>query len=204
MDIDSVIASSASPVFVTDEQWRVACLNAAAESLLGMKSGEARGKACHELLCGVDSFGNRFCHGSCTVGTMAGSREPIRNFEMELETAHKTKLRVGFSILVLPGPEPGRYWIVHVMTPDRPSSLHVIETSAHTWSGPKPADPHGLTSRELSVLRHLCEGQSRQEIADTLGISLSTVSNHFQRIFRKLSVHSQIEAMAMARRRRLA
>jgi DNA-binding NarL/FixJ family response regulator len=67
-----------------------------------------------------------------------------------------------------------------------------------------PGDPPpALTAREVEVLRHLAEGLSTREIADTLYISVATVRTHIQNVLQKLDVHSQAQAVALALRKRL-
>jgi len=51
-----------------------------------------------------------------------------------------------------------------------------------------------LTSREREVLRMIAKGDRYKEIADSLGISLSTVRTHVHLIYKKLHVHSRTEA----------
>ena len=58
-----------------------------------------------------------------------------------------------------------------------------------------PAETDTLTARELQVLQKLSEGHAYKQIASDLGISLSTVRTYIQRIYEKLHVHSQTEAV---------
>jgi len=59
-------------------------------------------------------------------------------------------------------------------------------------------DMHGLTSRELAVLRLVATGQSNKEIAAALVISEHTVARHVQNIFAKVDVSSRTAAGAFA------
>jgi DNA-binding CsgD family transcriptional regulator len=65
-------------------------------------------------------------------------------------------------------------------------------------SGAKPAAEHGLTEREVEVLRLVAEGRSNREIAAVLVISEHTVARHLQNIFAKLGVSSRTAASAFA------
>jgi DNA-binding CsgD family transcriptional regulator len=60
------------------------------------------------------------------------------------------------------------------------------------------AETHGLTRRELEVLRLVAAGKSNRQIASALVISEHTVARHVQNIFAKLRVSSRTAASAFA------
>jgi NarL family two-component system response regulator LiaR len=60
-----------------------------------------------------------------------------------------------------------------------------------------------LTERELEVLNLVAQGQSNQQIADTLVISLATVKAHISNILSKFQVSSRSEAIAFAIKHKL-
>lgn len=60
-----------------------------------------------------------------------------------------------------------------------------------------------LSDREKQVLRLIGEGQTAQEIADTLGIASSTVQTHRAHIMEKLNLRRRSELMKYAVRRGL-
>ena len=55
-----------------------------------------------------------------------------------------------------------------------------------------------LTSRETEILRGVSRGYKRAEIGNSLGISVGTVGNHINNIYKKLEVNSNIEAVSLA------
>ena len=71
-------------------------------------------------------------------------------------------------------------------------------------AGLENQDVHGLTTRELEILRVLATGKSNREIAAALVISDHTVRRHIQNIFAKLGVSSRAAATAFAVRHDLA
>jgi DNA-binding CsgD family transcriptional regulator len=69
--------------------------------------------------------------------------------------------------------------------------------------GPRPTtqqNPAGLTRRELQVLSLVAQGLRNAQIAERLVLSEKTVDHHIAAIFRKLGVHSRLEASAHAAR----
>jgi len=57
-----------------------------------------------------------------------------------------------------------------------------------------------LSSRELEVLGLIAQGNSNQQIAEQLFISLHTVKTHARRIHSKLGVERRTQAVAMAKK----
>lgn len=60
-----------------------------------------------------------------------------------------------------------------------------------------------LTPREIEVLEQLSRGLSYSVIAENLFLSPSTVRKHIENIYKKLQVHSKIEAIQKAKRNNL-
>jgi LuxR family maltose regulon positive regulatory protein len=66
-----------------------------------------------------------------------------------------------------------------------------------------PGDHDGFSSRELEVLRELCNGRSNKAIGQFLDMSENTVKFHLKRIFKKLGAESRAGAMTAALQKNL-
>lgn len=64
----------------------------------------------------------------------------------------------------------------------------------------KDKEEISLSDREVEVLEQLSKGLSYTVIADHLFLSPSTVRKHIENIYKKLQVHSKIEAVQKARK----
>jgi DNA-binding NarL/FixJ family response regulator len=83
--------------------------------------------------------------------------------------------------------------------PMSPSIARMVISSMQSQS----PTHYGLTGREKEILGLLSKGESYKLIAGQLGISLDTVRTHIKKIYEKLQVHSQTEAVSKALNERL-
>jgi PAS domain S-box-containing protein len=215
MDPLDIVSGSADAAFATDEEGRIVIWNKPAEKLLGYPAARVLGKPCHEILCGHDVFGNRFCDVGCALTHMVRRGEPVHHFEMDIRKESGETLPSSFTIFLVPGSRPQHYTLIHLFQPvARRQEVDELIRKILAAS-PSPALPAplpqprptptsvALTSREIEILRLLADGTSTQQIADSLFISVATARNHIQNILRKLEVHSKLEAVAQAFRNHL-
>lgn len=66
-----------------------------------------------------------------------------------------------------------------------------------------PRDQDGFSSREIEVLRELCNGRSNKQMGQLLDLSENTVKFHLKRLFKKLEVDSRAAAISAGLRRGL-
>jgi DNA-binding NarL/FixJ family response regulator len=59
-------------------------------------------------------------------------------------------------------------------------------------SGGRGGGPGGLSQRELEVARLVVEGNTNQQIAEKLVLSVRTVETHLSHVFTKLGVSSRV------------
>ena len=209
-----IVSSTADAAFATDEDDRIVIWNHGAEQLLGYEAARVLGRACHNVLCGMDVFGNRYCDEYCSLTQMVRRHEALHHFEMDVRKSSGEMMRAMFSVVVVPGPRPSQFTVVHIFRPVERSSdvdglIRKILMGSQAQPTPMASNdaaekPHPtLTGREVEILRLMADGQGTQRIADSLFISTITVRNHVQHILQKLDVHSKLEAVSIALRERL-
>jgi len=69
---------------------------------------------------------------------------------------------------------------------------------------PQKRNAHGLTARELDVLRLLAQGETNAEIAHRLTLSVNTVERHVANLYRKIDARGRADATAFAVRQGIA
>jgi len=80
--------------------------------------------------------------------------------------------------------------------PMSPSIARMVLAAMHQKTAPE--NPYQLTPKEKEVLTSLSKGNSYKMIAAEIQISLDTVRTHIKKIYDKLHVHSQTEAVSKA------
>jgi DNA-binding NarL/FixJ family response regulator len=84
-----------------------------------------------------------------------------------------------------------------------PEREEVPTITARTVSARDQSHIESLTERELEVLQLIAQGDSNQEIARRLVVSLATVKTHVNHVFAKLDAESRVQVVARARARGL-
>jgi PAS domain S-box-containing protein len=181
--------SSGTPLFAFDDQLHVLTWNEAAEELTGVPAEEAIGQRCWQVLGGRDDRGTVVCHKGCTNARLVREGFAVSSRNLDVRTAD--------------GPRRVTLDTIAARNGDRPLFLHVLrEASAEAAEDafPETGPPPHLTARQHEVLRLLADGRPARTIAEWLGIAEATVRNHIRAVFLELGVHSQLEAVAQARR----
>lgn len=76
-----------------------------------------------------------------------------------------------------------------------------VQPQAH--EEPAYEDEAALTAKETQVLRLIAMGYINREIADEMGLSGHTVTTHTKNIYKKLGVHTRVQATNAAKERRI-
>ncbi|MGE0132589.1 MAG: LuxR C-terminal-related transcriptional regulator [Blastocatellales bacterium] len=212
-ELKEMIESTADAAFAVDGAGMIVAWNAPAEALFGVAASAVMGQPCGLILRGTDECGV-VCSAECSVRLAAQSNHPVRNFDMQGQTAQ------------------GRQWLnVSVLRADianstAPYSIHIIrgidvrkrmellvrdfivgearlpaeDVKALVSTTRSSAREVELTERELEVLKLLAKGAATKTIAGQLHISQVTVNNHIQHVLKKLNAHTRLEAVRRAER----
>lgn len=180
------------PLVTCDEESRVLGWNRAAEDLTGTLAAKAIGRPCWEVVDAVDDAGIAVCRPGCRYAHPArpGSAAPCHE---ALIRGRDGRRRVVVSTIGASIRE--REVVLHLMrsVPERAGQ------NGAAGSLP-PASSARLTVRQRQVLEFLSQGVPAKTIAYRLGLSEITVRNHIRAILAEFRSHSQLEALATARR----
>jgi DNA-binding CsgD family transcriptional regulator len=187
-DASRITDSTSDASFAIDGRGRILSWNRAAERLLGYRASDVLGKPCHEVLCGSDIFGNRYCNEDCPLLQMAREGEPVHSLQLDVVNAFDERVRINAQSVVIPGARPADFTLLQILT------LHRSATAT------APEFARELSNREREVLDLLFAGADTGKIAASLSITSATARTHIQNLLRRLHVHSRAEAVALAHR----
>ena len=201
-------ARTADAVFVVDPEYRIVHWDARAESLTGLLAEEVIGKPCYEVVSGKCGDGGSFCARECPAHAAGSGRKASPGYDMRIFTRSSGRRWVNVSILTV-DTEEGPY-LVHLVR-DAQEAHETLEMArglirmtsergVPAKKAPDPRDAPALTPRQLEVLELLGEGKSVREIGAGLYLSQATVRNHVRSLLQALGAHSQLEALAQARK----
>jgi PAS domain S-box-containing protein len=213
----AVLAQTADGVYALDQTQRIVFWNAAAERLLGFHAEEIIGRPCHEVFQGKPRPGCLECHAGCPVLVAARHQKSVPTYHLLSRT--KAGATILLSVSVIFPVEPGSPVVTIHLFRDATYQLHYETYVEHLLCAASrlPGPPQTLarslpqsdlcytplSAREKEVLALLVQGRAAREIAETLYISYATVRNHLHAILRKLRVHNQRQAVALALARHL-
>ena len=210
-EIKKLVDGTADAAFALDPDGHITAWNAAAEQLFGVGSAEAVGRACAEVLHGVDECG-RNCGETCTIRKMAQNRQPLKSYDIQVRSGARPQW-CNISVLIIDEAKSVAPHTLHIARPAdltkrfellmrdfvvSETGLPPIQIDALRSSRRTPTTFTELSSRETEILRCLARGDKSAEIAKQLFISRTTVNNHIQHIFKKLDAHSRLEAVRRA------
>ncbi|HEU5065810.1 MAG TPA: LuxR C-terminal-related transcriptional regulator [Gaiellaceae bacterium] len=176
---------SGDALFAFEPDLTIVSWNPAAEELTGVPAEEAVGRHCWEVLGGHGERGALVCHEGCSTARLAREGWPVSC--------------QGLLIKVRGGKRSIEVSTVTVEDGDRRFFLHILRPHPV----PSPQVPELLTVRQQEVLWHLADGIPAKVIATRLGVAEATIRNHIRAILVALGTHSQLEAIAKARRLQL-
>ena len=176
---------SGDALFAFDAELTVLAWNEAAEHLTGISAETAIGQPCWDVLHGVSERGDLICHPGCSNARLAREGWPLSCTRMLVATPSGRKL---ISVSTITVHRKG----------EEPVVLNLLRNGYAIEPTKKAA--HRLTGRQIEILQSLAAGEQVKTIAARLGIAETTARNHVAAILRRLGCHSQLEAVAEARR----
>jgi DNA-binding NarL/FixJ family response regulator len=84
--------------------------------------------------------------------------------------------------------------------PMSPAVAHMVIASMQT---PANSNPYQLTKREQEILVSLAGGNSYKMMADQFNVTIDTVRAHIKKVYQKMHVRSQTEAVSKALKEKL-
>ncbi len=203
-DARRLVATAPGPAFATDLNGTIVHWNRPATELLGHSSSEAVDHGVIDLLKPSDIFGNSYQTTAATLVEQILAGQGVHAFQLDLRNPAGQTIRVKLCLVFLLDPEPTRCRAVYLLNPvhrrrraDEALERMLEERLVSKGHGRRAADEGPpLTPRQREVLRLIVDGLSAPSIAARLGISVHTVRNHIQLIYKNLEVSNRAEAVS--------
>ena len=199
-DLDRLLAGVGEGGFVVGAEGRIVLWNAVAPRILGYTAQEVIGRHCDQVFGGFRGGRGLPCAG---CGLLLGPDASKDTHAFETEAVTRTGKRVWLSVSVVAASACGNVTLHLFHDATRRRNLAEIVRDGGAKHRAPDGSGRALSPREQEVLRLLVAGAGTRTAAERLHVSLATVRNHVQSIFRKLEVHSRLEAVAYANRHRL-
>lgn len=198
----------------TDRLERIKLLPAYVEILLAVGELEEAGVACRELEEVAERFDTRvlsamaaYARGAVELAegdaqdalvSLGGAFEVWQEVGAPYEAA-RVRVLTGLACRALGDEEGGRLELeaARVVFEELGAAPDVVHLESLTHEAPSE-HAHGLTPRELEVLRLVAAGDTNRAIATKLSLSTRTIDRHVSNIFTKIDVPSRAAATAYA------
>ena len=203
MELLEAFGRTADAVFAVDQHMRVVFWNWPAERIFGVDEAAALGRHCDEIVSGFETTGATLCAPDCRVIGCSRRGHAAETYDLVRSDTHGKQQWLNVSIVVLRGRRRSSTITVHLVrdvTARRSVERRAEDVLSALRAPGADASVPEITRREAQVLRLLACGASNATIAETLGISATTVRNHIEHLLAKLGVHSKLEAVVYAAR----
>ena len=210
-EIVQFVEGTSDAAFAVDGLGIISAWNRAAAEIFGISPAEVVGKSCCEVVRGMDESGT-ICADDCVVKQSANNRQPMHNFDLQIETPEGRKW-FNISVVMVDASHAVQPYTIHILRQVDVSKrmemllrdfvvgeTNIPEEQVDTFisSTRSVIQDNLLTRREIEILRLVAKGKTSSAIAELLCISPTTVDNHLQHILKKLKAHSRLEAVRRA------
>ena len=146
---------------------------------------------------------NRIIKEDCSLLIIDISKPEINGFEL-LKKVKMIRPQVDVILVTSKGDIPTAVEAIkagatdYIINPDETNFLPLVKSILKTNPPKFDSDLKLLTKTERMVLRHVGDGKTNKEIAQTMGRSVRTIENHRYRLMNKLKVKNAVELMKKA------
>jgi PAS domain S-box-containing protein len=212
-----MLHGSVDPVFLIDPRTRIVCdCNAAAVAMFGWSRREFIGEDLRKLYLGEEDF--------LAIGKRLPeleSKSGMHEEEVMLIGRDQGAISCKLTTLCIFGPKGGpelRVAILHDVTEAHIREVLLARLATQTTElaaelaqltqkqipiGKESFMNLGFTDRQAQLAKYAAIGLTTKEMAFRLGLSESTVKNHFSAMFRKFGISSRTELIGLLSNRRI-